>query len=228
MEKTIANKMTLYDLLTLIIPGSIAMVVMYSGLCPWIKGFDFLWIVYIAIFGIMFLIGLLLKNWALNKNKEIFDQNLQDIQETYDKFAVATFHDLDSENITYDDYCQDYYYAVDNNEKSKIAILESQVAFMRTMCYTLRLIAYMCLTLGLIYMFAFVATCYWKQMNETLFCIISILNLVGMIPCFLVGYTEVLIKTAHRIQMRIYEGVIYDSYYHNGPIKNILNNEQKE
>lgn len=206
----IVNKMSLYDLLTLIIPGSMVVAVLYVGAFPWIKAFSFSWIVSLAIFGAMYFIGLLLKNWSLQKDSSIFDKNIEEIQTEYSKFAEYTNHKMGRKKMTYDDYCADYYYAVSHYSKTKVPILEAQIAFLRTMQYSMIVLFYISMTF-------FVINVGHQCM------VVRILWFGGTVLTCGFATSDYFIKLAHAIQKKVYEGVIYDSYYHGGPILKRIN-----
>lgn len=222
----IVNKMSLYDLLTLIIPGSMVVAVLYVGAFPWIKAFSFSWIVSLAIFGAMYLIGLLLKNWSLQKDSSIFDKNMKDIKETYSNFAKDTNHKLEHKEMTYNDYCADYYYAVDHYSNSKIAILEAHIAFLRTMQYSVIVLWCLFFMLSIAYLVILICT-FICQLEGWLYYTILILNCVGLLVSGHIIRKKELIVLAHSIQKKVYEGVIYDSYYNGGPITKIISNNKK-
>lgn len=210
----IVNKMSLYDLLTLIIPGSMVVVVFYAGMYPWIKNVNMPWIVNVMFFGVMYMLGLLIKNMSLYLNKKDFNCNEDDIRNAYIKFAKETHHNLNAKKITYNDYCEDYYYAIKANPSSKVAILEGQVAFLRTIRYTLLVVAIICAGCSIVY----TQQSSWTidKMWLTFFILAAVLSVPPFFICI-----------AHGIQKKVYEGVIYDSYYHGGPIAKRINNEKQ-
>lgn len=210
----IVNKMSLYDLLTLIIPGSMVVAVLYAGINPWIKGMDLSWIFNVAIFGVMYLFGLLIKNFALRLNNDDFECNEDAIRDAYIKFAKETHQSLDAKKLNYNDYCDDYYYALKANPSSKVAILEGQVAFLRTIRYTLLAVAIICVG----NCFVYTQQSSWTIDMTWLGC--SIFFAVLSIPPFL-------ICIAREIQNKVYEGIIYDSYYYGGPIAKRINSEKR-
>ena len=209
--------MSLYDLLTLIIPGSMVVAVLYIGFYPWINMFIESWLIFVASFGVMYLIGLLLKNWALQKDIRNFDKNIEDIQIAYSNFAEDTDHKLGRKKVMYNDYCADYYYAVDHYSNSKAAILETQVAFLRTMQYTMIVLYYLFLIFSMAYLIKIICA-YFCQLDGRLYYEILILNCVGLLVSGHFIKPKYLIKLAHTIQKKVYEGIIYDSFYHEGPI----------
>ena len=222
----IVNKMSLYDLLTLIIPGSMVVAVLYVGAFPWIKAFSFSWIVSLAIFGAMYLLGLLLKNWSLQKDSSIFDKNMEEIQTEYSKFAEYTNHKMGRKKMTYDDYCADYYYAVSHHSNTKVPILETQIAFLRTMQYSMIVLFGLFLTFSIAYLVIMICT-FICQLEGWLYSTILILNCVGLLVSGHIIRKKELIVLAHSIQKKVYEGVIYDSYYNGGPITKIISNNKK-
>ena len=202
MDKTIVNRMSLYDILTLIIPGSMLVAVIYIGAYPWIKDIDFSWIINLALFGVMFLIGLILKTWALEQDKKKFDQNMDAIREKYADFAKDTNHEINCEKKTWDEYCSDYYFAVEKYSHSKIAILEAQVAFLRTIRYTMSVLSILCLLICLTHTVAFVVIhCSTLPDNYTLQTT-AILTFIGMVLCCGLCCPKFLINKALKIQKK--------------------------
>lgn len=215
-RENIVNKMSLYDLLTLIIPGSMVVAVLYIGTFPWINEFVSSWVISLAALGTMYLIGLLLKNWALQKDN-IFDKNMEDILEAYSIFAEDTNNKMGRKKITYDDYCADYYYVVGHYSNTKVPILETQIAFLRTMQYSMIVLFGLFLTFSIAYLVIMICT-FICQLEGWLYYTILILNCVGLLVSGHIIRKKELIVLAHSIQKKVYEGVIYDSFYHGGPI----------
>ena len=81
MEKSIVNKMSLYDLLTLIVPSAL---VYWAYGCPCIACF-YNWIGYIALFGIILTLGLVLKTIGAWWASCGFRNNTDTIKEEEDK-----------------------------------------------------------------------------------------------------------------------------------------------
>ena len=206
----IVNKMSLYDLLTLIIPGSMVVSVLFLGIYPLIKNIEWSWVFNVALFSVMYLFGLIIKNFALRLNKNDFECNETAIRDAYIKFATETNQSLDVAKLTYNDYCKDYYYALKANHSSKVAILEGQVAFLRTIRYTLLAVSIICAGS------CFVYTQQSSWTIDIMWLGFSIFFAVLSIPPFL-------ICIARQIQNKVYEGVIYDSYYYGGPIAERIN-----
>ena len=160
-EKAIVNKMSLYDILTLIVPSALVC-------CAW----DFPnvllpegWLGYVAKFGFVLLLGLALKSfgawwgscWFRNNTEIIREEEEKQVEGNY-KFSACTFmHTWVCDPIRYifspglklcipeepdrsklKEYYQQYEKAYNDSYYSKrIDILESHVAFLQTWAWAL-------------------------------------------------------------------------------------------
>lgn len=161
MEKTIANKMTFYDIVTLIVPGAL----IYCAYDYPKISCSVIWISYLAQFGIILMVGLLLKGfgawWAncwFRNNTDIIQEEKEKQIEDDDKFSWCSFlHTWICAPIRFifgpfiklsqlylkdkaklKDYIKQYTKAYNDSYSGKrIEILESHVAFLQTWIWAL-------------------------------------------------------------------------------------------
>ena len=164
--QSIANKMSLYDVLTLIVPSAI---VYWAYGCPCIACFNN-WIGYIALFGIILTLGLVLKTigawWAsceFRNNTDIIkeEEDKQFAQEEVFSFCtvldtffcgplkyiagpvIKLFVPFKRDKAKLEEYYRLYEKAYkDDYYCKRIEILESHVAFLQTMIWALVLIMF--------------------------------------------------------------------------------------
>ncbi len=177
-ENSIINRMTLYDIFTLIVPSAL---VFWVYDYPQAKCFDN-WIGYIAFFGIILMVGLVLKTigtwwsslWWRNNTDIIYEEDEKRFKESNKFPFCAIMHALVCDPIKYitspivlltynrDDaklkeYYKQYNKAYENSYYCKrIEILESHVAFLQTWIWALVAIMFQSKTyfwciLGIIY-----------------------------------------------------------------------------
>ena len=152
-ERTIISKMTFYDIVTLIVPSAI--LCCCNGWLPFQE--EPSWIGYVALLGVVLMIGLILKGisiawntiWFRNSTKMIFDaENDTNVfinivcafvcgPLAYVLSFVTIFVDKKDEGLLkryYDQYEKAY-----NNKYSgkRIELLEAQVAFLQSMIWAL-------------------------------------------------------------------------------------------
>ena len=152
-EGTIISKMTFYDIVTLIVPSAI--LCCCNGWLPFKE--EPSWIGYVALLGVVLMIGLILKGisiawnaiWFRNNSKMIFDAEngtniFKDLACSFicGPFAYifsVPFHFIDNKDEGVIDRYYDQYEKAYNNKYSgkRIELLEAQVAFLQSMIWAL-------------------------------------------------------------------------------------------
>ncbi len=154
MNKTILEKMTFYDIVTLIVPGALVC-------CAWdwsiFSRLEPLWFVYVAQFGLLLMIGLLLKGisslwsslWFRNNTKMIREAELKEKNLARDiictfvcgpiQYILSPIFAFDKANRELEDKYNNQYNEAYYNPYSgkRIELLESQVAFLQTWTWAL-------------------------------------------------------------------------------------------
>ena len=148
MEKTIANKMSLYDMLTLIVPSAL---VFFLYQCPKMQDKE-CWITYLVQFGFVLMIGILLKSLSVGWNGLWFRNNTDMIRQAQDtpsspfksalctficapikysfSYVAAIFYKQDEMELK--EYYRKYNIAYNDSYCGKrIEFLESQIAFLQ-------------------------------------------------------------------------------------------------
>lgn len=166
MEKSIINKMSFYDIVTLVVPSAL---VYWAYGCPCILCFDN-WVGYIALFGVLMVLGLVLKSigawWAscgFRNNTDIIkeEEDKQFAQEEQFSFCavldtfvcgplkyivgpiIKLFIPIKRDKVILKEYYDLYDKAyVDAYYGKRIEILESHVAFLQTLICALVLIMF--------------------------------------------------------------------------------------
>ena len=162
MQKTIVNKMTFYDVVTLIVPSAwLSYAFHWTTLS---EATSNNWITYIALFGWLLILGLILKNIAMfwnsmwfRNNTDIICEEIRNIDNPNEKSFICKFVQLfilDPINIfikpftAHKSYRQnqqllkEYYNAYDSAYRDeyygkRIEILESHAAFVQTWSFAL-------------------------------------------------------------------------------------------
>ncbi len=130
------EKGTFYDLVSLVVPGSLILTVcMFADCCFCCKilptGADINWIVEVSLFGIVLLLGFVCKLIAsvIWKGKR---NDIEEINTEYRKYKKEKDSLPDDKTITELDtpeYFKRYYYVAKNTYNKHIPILESHIAF---------------------------------------------------------------------------------------------------
>lgn len=198
--ESIVNKMSLYDILTLIIPS--ALVCWVYG-CPKVECFNN-WIGYIALFGIILTVGLVLKGigawwsslWWRNNTDIIQDEDENRLRESNMFPFCAIMHALFCDPLKYitspvslllyhrdDAKLKEYYDRYgkaykDNYYNRRIEILESHVAFLQTWIWALIVILFQS------------NGCFWYVIGMLYVCIVTMLAIQRKIYHMVWEYDE--------------------------------------
>ena len=130
------EKGTFYDLISLVLPGSLILTVcMFADCCPCCEisptNADINWIVDVLLFGIVLLLGFVCKLIASVIWKEKRN-DIEEINTEYRKYKRGKDSLPDEKTITELDtpeYFKRYYYVAKNTYNKHIPILESHIAF---------------------------------------------------------------------------------------------------
>ena len=148
MEKTIANKMSLYDVVTLIVPSALVCA-LYQ--CPLVQD-EGNWITYVVPFGFVLMVGILLKSISIGWNGLWFRNNTDMIRQVQDtpsftwKSCLCTFicapvkyifscvaaYFYEPDKLELNEYYRKYNIAYNDSYSGKrIEFLETQIAFLQ-------------------------------------------------------------------------------------------------
>ncbi len=200
MEGTIINKMSLYDAVTLIVPSAMVCWV-YDG--QKVACFNN-WVGYLALFGIILMVGLVLKGigawwsslWWRNNTDIIQEEDENRLRESNKFPFCAIMHALFCDPFKYitspvvlllyhrdDAKLKEYYHQYgkaykDNYYNKRIEILESHVAFLQTWIWALIVILFQS------------NDCFWYVIGILYVCIVTMLAIQRKIYNMVWEYEE--------------------------------------